>query len=302
MVLANRVSTMNFRDVALGGFVATVWGMNFVVIDEGLSGAPPLLFAAIRFALVGLFAVVIPRPTCSTWFVVSVGLFMSAGQFGLLYAALGSGMPAGLASLVLQAQVPFTIVLAAAVFGEPVSARACAGVVMALIGLGIVAAGRGVSASAAGVALTIAAAVSWAIGNLVSRRAGAGGLSMVVWSSLVVPAPLLIASALAEGLARWSHMTDTWGWTQTWSTAYTVLIATIAGFGLWNHLLARHRAASVVPFALLVPVVGLTSAAVFQHQQPSTATVTGGLILLGGAAIALVPTRPSTSPVHGVTR
>lgn len=282
---------VNSRDVSLGLLVAAAWGLNFVVIDEGMHGVPPLLFAAIRFLLVGLVALAVPRPQCSWRLLIAVGLCMSAGQFGFLYLALAAGMPAGVASLVLQAQVPLTIVLATAVFHERVSAARIAGVLLALAGLLVVGLGRGSAIPLGGLALTLAAAGSWAVGNLASRRAGAGGLSMVAWSALVVPAPLLGLSALVEGPAEWVDAARDWGWTQTLSTGYTVIASTLIGFGIWNALLARRPASSVVPFALLVPVAGCLSAWLIQHETPSVPTIVGGVVLLVGAALALAPRR-----------
>src|SRR5579862_5054649 len=93
--------------------VAVVWGINFVVIDVGLGSFPPLLFAALRFTLVAFPAVLVVRPprVALRW-VIGVGLFMSAGQFGLLFVAIHDGVPAGLASVVLPTQTVFTIALA----------------------------------------------------------------------------------------------------------------------------------------------------------------------------------------------
>src|SRR3954452_1437945 len=103
-----------FKDALLAALVAVIWGMNFVVIDEGLGGMPPLLFVAIRFVVVLLPAVfLVARPAVPWRTLATVGLFLCVGQFGLLYSALSVGMPPGLASLVLQAQVLLTVLLAA---------------------------------------------------------------------------------------------------------------------------------------------------------------------------------------------
>lgn len=276
------------REIALGLLVAVVWGLNFVVIDVGLHGVPPLLFAAIRFALVGLLVFVVPRPQASFARVVLVGLFMSAGQFGFLYAALAQGMNPGLASLVLQAQVPVTILVAALALAEKPSLRQLAGVALAVVGLGIVAIGRDVSTSMTGLILVLVAASSWAVGNVVARGVPSAGLSLVAWGSVVVPIPLLLASLVLEGTASWHSAAAGWGWTQTASTAFTVLMSTMLGYGIWNSLLARHRAAEVVPFALLVPAVGVISAWGFQGLLPSWGEFIGGSVLIAGAAIAVL--------------
>ena len=290
---------MKTRDLLLGVLVAALWGLNFVVIDEGLAGIPPLFFAAIRFALVGLLALKIPRPACSWKYVVAVGLCMSAGQFGFLYLALAAGMPAGIASLVLQAQVPLTIVLASVAFRESVGPRKLVGVGLAIVGLVVVGMTHGSTVPVIGLALVLAAAASWAVGNVASRKAGASGLSMVIWSALVVPVPLLGLSAALEGPASWVTALHVWGWPQTLSTAYTVIVATVVGFGLWNTLLARYPASSVVPFALLVPVAGLLSAWLIQHQVPPAGTIAGGLVLIAGAALALATRKPAVASAPG---
>jgi len=97
----------------LAALVATMWGFNFVVIDWGMRGIPPLFFVAVRFAVVALAVVVVPRPLASWKTIVGVGLFMSLGQFALLYTSIALGLQPGIAALLLQAQVVLTIVVAA---------------------------------------------------------------------------------------------------------------------------------------------------------------------------------------------
>lgn len=278
---------MSRRDALLGLLVAVVWGVNFVVIDEGLPGIPPLFFAAIRFACVSLLTFFVARPKASWRYVVGVGLFMSAGQFGFLYLALAAGMPSGLAALVLQAQVPLTILLAAATNGERISRRRLIGLGVALAGLVVVAGGRGGHVALTGLTLLLAGAASWAVGNVLARRAGASGLSLVVWSAPVAPLPLLALSAALEGPSSWWTAVQDWGWRQTASTAYTVLVATVVGFGIWNALLAKNATGWVVPFALLVPVAGLTAAWIVRGEQPAVPVIAGGVVLLAGAFFAL---------------
>src|SRR3712207_9394000 len=100
------------RHVLLAVAVAVIWGVNFVVIHVGLGSFPPLLFAALRFFLVALALPFVPRPGVPARYVIAVGVFLSAGQFSLLFIGMDQGMPAGLASLVLQLQAAFTVGLA----------------------------------------------------------------------------------------------------------------------------------------------------------------------------------------------
>ena len=166
---------VNLRHSALAVLVAVLWGVNFVAIDLGLHAngraVPPLLFVAFRFLLVVFpFILFIRKPDVSWKAIIGVGLFMSAGQFGLLYLGMALGMPAGLASLVLQAQVLFTVLIAARFLGERPSRRQMLGVVLGLAGLGVVAVGRSAVAPILPLMIVLAAALSWAIGNVVARH------------------------------------------------------------------------------------------------------------------------------------
>lgn len=279
---------MGIREALLGILIGVIWGLNFVVIDVGLDGVPPLLFAAVRFALVGALAVVVARPAAPTWRIVGVGLCMSAGQFGLLYTAMAAGFSPGLAALVLQAQVPFTILIAAAVLHERLSGRQYLGLVLAMAGLACVGLARGGSVTLAGFVLLLGAAVSWACGNVIARGIKASGLSSVVWSALAAPLPLLAASALVEGPQSWLQAAQSWGLRQTGSTLYTVLFATLVGYSLWNRLLSRHPAGSVVPFALLAPVVALLAAWSLLGENPTGTELLGGAVLGLGAAMIVM--------------
>lgn len=282
---------MPLKESLLAALVAVIWGVNFVVIDIGLDDdMPPLLFAALRFAVVALPAVLlVARPQVPFRQVALVGLFMSVGQFGLLYTALALGMPAGLASLVLQAQVVLTVVFAAVRLGELPNAGQVLGVVLGVAGLGTVALGRSAETPLLPLLVTVAAAASWASGNVVARRLGAAsGFSLTVWSATVVPVPLLLLSLVVDGPAQVGHALAHLSAAAVLSTAYTAVLASWVGYGIWNSLLARHRTSAVVPFTLLVPLAGMTAAWLVLGETPNLPeAVGGGVLLLGVAAAAL---------------
>jgi len=284
------------RDRLLALAVVTVWGLNFVVIDWGLPGVPPLVFVTMRFVLVVLPAVFfVPRPTGRWQDIAIVGLLLSVGQFGLLYSSLAAGMPPGLASLVLQIQAAFTVVFAAVVLREIPGRRQLAGVGLGLLGLAIVALGRGGSVPLGALALCVGAAASWAGGNIAVRRLpGVSGLSLTVWSGLVVPVPIFALALLIDGpVAVWQALTHL-SLPSLLSTAYTALLASLFGYGVWNSLLGRHRAAEVAPYSLLVPVVGMSAALVFRGERPSILALLGGALLVAGVAVTTLrrPPRP----------
>jgi O-acetylserine/cysteine efflux transporter len=297
MVRSGTVEPVNRRDMMLAGLVMAVWGFNFVVIDWGMADLPPLLFLAFRFLLVVFPAVLfVPRPNAPWRTVLAVGCFMSLGQFGLLYAAISAGLPPGLAALVLQAQVVFTVVIAAAALHERPSRNQVLGVGLGAAGLGVVALGRGGDVPAGALGLCVLAALSWGIGNVVSRASGVrGGLSLTVWSGLVVPLPLIALSLLIEGPGELADGIADFGWEAALSTLYTAGLASLVGYGIFNTLLSRNRAASVVPWVLLVPPVGMVSAWLALGDVPALGELLGGLVLIGGVVIAIRPPRRAAS-------
>jgi O-acetylserine/cysteine efflux transporter len=308
----------------LAVLVAVVWGVNFVVIDLGLGDMPPTLFVALRFLVVLVPAIfLVPRPRARWRDVLLVGAFMSLGQFGLLYTALALGMPAGLASLVLQAQVGLTVLFAAAALREVPTRSQLVGVLVGAAGLVVVGVGRRASRPALAFVVTLAAAASWAVGNVVARRAGrrdhgspsrgqgspsanrAGsrpgldGLSMTVWSALVVPVPMLGLSLALDGPDAVGHALTHLTLAPVLSTLYTAWLASLVGYGIWNTLLARYPASAVVPFTMLVPPVGMLAAWLALDEVPNTAELVGGVVLLLGVATTtgVVGRRGSGGPV-----
>ena len=289
-----KVWVVNLRDSLLAVLVALLWGLNFVAIDLGLHAGghdfPPLLFVAMRFVVVVFpWIFFIRKPDVSWTAIIGVGLFMSAGQFGLLYLAMALGMPAGLASLVLQAQVLLTVLLAAGFLGERPSRRQLAGVGLGVAGLALVAGGRSAVAPLLPLIIVLAAALSWAAGNVVARKAkAASGLGLVVWSGAVVPLPLAILSVLVDGPDTvWQSLAMLQAPTVL-SALYTAIFASLVGYGIWNRLLASHPSSAVVPFTLLVPVVGMSAAWLVLAEVPSATELAGGLLLLGGVATAVL--------------
>ena len=293
MVGSVRLGRMSPRDSLLAALVAVIWGLNFVVIDWGMDGIPPLLFAAIRFAAVVVpAAFLIPRPQVGWRPVVLVGVFMSMGQFGFLYASLHAGMPPGLAALVLQAQVVFTVVIAAGALREVPTLAQVAGIAVGSVGLLVVATGRGGETSLPALLLCLAGALSWGIGNVLSRASGvAGGLSLTVWSAVVVPVPLLALSLALDGPAEVGAALAGFSWQAVASTAYTALLASLVGYGIFNSLLSRNNSSAVVPWVLVAPVVAMAAAWLLLGDRPNAAELAGGVLLLAGALVAVRPPR-----------
>jgi O-acetylserine/cysteine efflux transporter len=279
---------VNRRDTLLAVLVTALWGFNFVVIDWGMGTVPPLLFAAVRFAVVAVPACfLVPRPAVPFRTVAAVGALMSLGQFGFLYLSMHLGLPPGLAALVLQAQVPFTIVIAAAALRERPSRAQVAGVGLGVVGLGVVAAGAGGRVTGAALALCLLAGLSWGAGNVVSRAAKApGGLALTVWSATVVPAPLLGLSLLVDGPSAVGHGLAHLGWHGILSTVYTAGLCSLVGYAIFNRLLSRYPPGHVVPWVLLAPVVAMASSWALLGEAPGAAELAGAALLVAGVLIA----------------
>ena len=267
--------------------VTIIWGSSFVVIKLGVGTMPPLLLAALRFFFAAIPAILfIQRPKASWANVMAYGFFLGVAQFGLLFAALAFGMPASLASLVMQAQVFFTIFFAAFVMGERPGPHQIVGGLIGFLGLVIIAVPRLSGSGAGPFLMTVAAAASWGVANIVSKRAGrVDMLGYIVWASLVAPLPLLGLSLLIDGPAQvisalTSMSAGTWG-----AVAYLAYPTTVLAFGIWAFLLSRHPAATVTPFALLVPVAGILGSALVLGEAMRPIEAIGGMVIVAGLAL-----------------
>lgn len=281
---------MTPRHTLLALLVVVIWGLNFIVIDAGLVDVPPLVFLALRFLLVSIPAVFFIRPPAIGWRnIVLVGAFLSLGQFSLLYIALAIGMPPGLASLLLQTQVVLSVIVSAIVLRERPSRRQLIGIMIGMAGLALIIVAHTQSASWLPLIVTLLAALSWAIGNVLARRAqAASGLSLVVWSGLVVPIPSFALAFLFDSPQTIIDSLTGLSLAAILSTVYTAVGASLIGYGIWNSLLAKYPTSSVVPFTLLVPIVGILAAWLAQGEEPSVAELIGGAIMLAGLAAAVI--------------
>ncbi|CAN5248779.1 EamA family transporter [soil metagenome] len=285
---------MTPRHTLLALLVVVIWGLNFLVIDFGLADVPPFLFLALRFVLVAIPAIFFIKPPGIGWKnVLLIGTFLSLGQFTLLYLALSLGMPPGLASLLLQTQVVLTVVVSAVVLRERPTRRQLIGIVVGMAGLAVVVVGHSYAAPWLPVVILLCGALSWAIGNVLSRRAKvASGLSLVVWSALVVPIPsMALALVVDSPPVVWDALVHL-SWVAILSTVYTAVAASLVGYGIWNTLLSKYPTSAVVPFSLLIPIVGIVAAWIVIREQPGVTEIVGGAVMLVGLGIAVIVRAP----------
>ncbi len=283
-------SPLPLRHLLLALAVVAVWGTNFVVIKLALGHLPPLLFAALRFTLAALPAVLfLPRPAVSWGNLAAYGLLIGVGQFGVMFIAMHGHITPGLASLVIQLQVFFTIGLAMYFSGERLLRVQWLALLLASGGIGIIVAHTDGSTSLLGLGLMLLAALCWAGGNLVARQAGRiNMLAYVVWSSLFAAPPLAALSLLLEGWPAISHglqAADTWTWL---AVTWQALGNTLFGYAAWAWLLARHPAASITPTALLVPLFGMGGAALWLGEDLPAWKLGAAALVIAGLALNLL--------------
>ncbi|MFB6501661.1 MULTISPECIES: EamA family transporter [unclassified Streptomyces] len=273
--------------IALAALVAAVWGVNFVVIEVGLGHFPPLLFSALRFLAAALPAVFfVGRPKVAWKWIVGVGLVLGVAKFGLLFIGMDRGMPAGLSSLVLQVQAVFTAIFAAVALGERPGRVRVLGMAVALAGIGVAAVDEGASGPVLAFVLVIAAAACWGVSNVLTRKAAPpDSLNFMVWVSTVPVLPLLGLSLVFEGWDRDAEALAALDWSGVGIIVYVAWITTVFGFGAWGYLLSRHPASSVAPFTLLVPVFGMSSAALLLGESVSPLRWCAAALLVGGVAL-----------------
>jgi len=272
--------------------VVAVWGTNFVVIREVLDTFTPLWLAALRFAFVVVPAVFfLPRPAVPVRDLAAYGVLIGAGQFGLLFLAMHGRISPGLASLVVQMQVFFTIGLAMLGSGERLRPVQGIALVLAAAGLGVIAVHVDAHTTPLGLLLVLGAALSWALGNGVNRRAGSVNmLAYVVWSSLFAVPPLLAMAWWVEGPQVLAHSVRQAG-ASTWLAVLWQSVGnTMFGYSAWGWLLLRHPAATVTPWALLVPVFGMGAAAAWLHEPlPAWKLIAAALVVAGLALNLFAP-------------
>lgn len=282
------------RHFLLALSVVAIWGTNFVVIKMALAHLPPLLFASLRFAFAFLpMAFFLPRPAVSWRNLIAYGLLIGVGQFGLMFIALNGKISPGLASLVIQSQVFFTIFLSMRLTGERVRPVQWAALALATAGIGVIAAHTDGSTTITGLLLIVTAAACWAGGNMVTKQAGRINMvSYIVWTSLFAAPPLFVLSLIFEGwpaIVAGVQNADAATWAGVlWQSVGNSLF----GYAMWGWLLARYPAATVTPMALLVPVFGMAASSWWLAEAMPMWKLVAMALVMAGLALNLLR-RPS---------
>lgn len=281
---------MPLRHVGLAILVAALWGCNFVAIRWGLDAYPPLLLIALRFAISAAPVLIVPRPAIPWPRLLILSLFMFVLQFAFLFAGMELGMTPGMASILMQSQAFLTPAFAMIALGERVTARQLAGGAVALAGLALVAATVDASMTLVGFVLTLAAAASWAVGNVMQKSIGpVDRFALTLWLSVVPPIPALLASLALEGDPLGPILAT--GWRDLGALIYLAIVSTWFGYVAWGRLLSLYPVAMVSPYALLIPIFGMASSALVFGERFGIERLAGAALVMLGVAIATLSFR-----------
>ena len=283
------------RDIFLALLVVIVWGVNFAIMKIGLEVLPPFLFSLLRFTCSALPLVFLVRRPAVAWRLLwGYALAQFVVQYMLLFTGLQLGMPAGLASLVIQLQAFFTIALAIPLLHERPRAAQAVGAAVAFAGMALVASRIEARTTLVGLVLVIGAGLAWGVGNIMTKRISLAAqrdrvkvdaMQIVAWGSLLSLPPLLAVSLIAEGPTVIATALGRIDWRIAGAVLFNGYVTTTFGFGVWSMLLRRYPTATVAPFTLLVPVAGMGGAAVLLGEAIPWWTLAAGVLVLAGLAI-----------------
>jgi O-acetylserine/cysteine efflux transporter len=273
---------MKIRDIFFAVLVALIWGFNFIVIRVGLGSFSPLLFSALRFICAAFPAILFVRRNNIAWrWIISIGFSTGFLMFTLLFLGIYAGMPAGLASLVLQTQAAFTLVLSALILRDPPTFWQKLGMTVAFGGIGLLASHMVAHAGFLGLVLILCSAFAWSISNILIKQAGNIDMfRLFVWMSIVPPLPLFGVSAIFEEGQMQAIRNVTWLGAGT--IFYTGIVSTVVAWALWGRLFRIYSPNTVAPFSLLVPIFGILSSVIFLNERLSLLEATASFLVFSG--------------------
>lgn len=277
---------MSLKHLMLIFLVIFSWGFSYVATKIGLLELPPFLFATLRFSVLIIPALFIPFPKTKFSGFILFSLFMCFAQFAFLFLGVKLGMPAGLASLVMQAQAFFTIIMGTLLLKEQIKLKAIIGLGIAVLGLIVIGSDTNTDMTTIGLLFTLLSALSWAIGNiLVKKLQPVNTLSLTVWGTVFAILPLALASFIFEGFDTIKTSLINLTISGIVCIIYLGLVASLLAYTLWAKMLASYPTSLIAPFSLLVPIIGMSSTAFFLQEHLSSREIIGASIIMFGLII-----------------
>ncbi|MDI1352731.1 MAG: EamA family transporter [bacterium] len=284
---------MPISHIFLALLVVVVWGINFIFVKLGLEEISPFLLCALRFLLASVPAVFFIKPPRASFTIIAAyGLIMFALQFSLIFLGMNAGMTPGMASLLMQVQVFFSIFFAVIFLGEEPSLGQIVGAGVAFLGIGVVALHFDHNVSLLGFVLIMAGAASWGVGNLLTKKIKTPNfIAVIVWSSFVACLPMFLLALIFEGPSSFVYTYHHLSGKGISALFYIVYVSTWVGYGVWNWLLSRYPIGTIVPFNLLIPIVGILSSIIVFDEPFQLWKLLACILVISGLCINILSTR-----------
>jgi O-acetylserine/cysteine efflux transporter len=278
---------MKPADIVLVLIVMVIWGLNFVIAKWGLEQFPPIFMIALRFGMVAVLLLPFVRvPKQKLGGIALLSFTLGCLHFSMMFSGL-DGTDAAAAAIAIQIQVPFAALIAAIVLKDRLGWRRASGMALAFLGIVIMAGEPRFSDDLVPLGLVIAASFMWAVANVQIKKLGAvDGFALNAYLGLFATPQLLLASALLEsGQIEALKNADWVGWS---SIAYMAVLVTIISYVLWYRVLRRYTVNQAMPFTLLVPVLGVLSAALLLNEPLTWRIILGGVATVAGVAVIVL--------------
>jgi O-acetylserine/cysteine efflux transporter len=288
---------MKPADVSLAVMVAVIWGLAFVASRIALDEFSPELMTTLRFAIAAVPCLFVRKPKVSWPLLIAISFTLFLGQFLAQAYGIAQGVPVGLTSVIVQSQALFTIAFAAIAFRELPTPLQGLGIGVATVGLLMICGTVGYDFSVGAFAVLMICPISFAIGNLLLRRAqDVRMFDLFAWLCLAAAIPLFVLTLITDGPQP--------TWHALWHMSLTGFVCMVALGGLstsiaywrWGRLLRDYPAAQVVPFALLVPFVGAAASAIVFGERFGPLRLAGMVIVVCGIAVMLLSKRTQVLP------
>ncbi|MCF5051356.1 EamA family transporter [Pseudomonas syringae] len=277
------------KHVLLAVLVTLVWGVNFPITKLGLRAIDPFVLTGIRFALAALPLVFfIKRPAVKLRYVAAYGFIFGLGMWGVINYGIQVGVSPGIASLIIQLSVFFTMGWGFVLFKEKIRGAQKLGALLALIGLAGIISTQDGNHAVLGVMLIVLSAVAWSVGNVIIKKSAVKEIfAFMVWASLIPPIPLFLTAWLMHGSAAFAGLYTSLDWTASLSILFQVYLATHFAYWGWNSLLKLYPVSTVAPLSLLIPVFGISSSMLIIGERISTPNLISIGIIIAGLAVGL---------------
>jgi len=275
------------KDILLALLVPCLWGFGFVIAKPVMGQFPPILLNGLRWSLTGLLMFwFFPFPKKAFKKLLIISFIGCTIQYSLTYSGLNM-IDATSATLFIQAEIPFGILIAFLILGERPSIKNIVGLIIAFIGIIILTGSPNLEGKILGVTILLLGALFWSFAQVLAKSISeeVGGLTLTAWLGIFAGPQCIIASFIFEGNPiYYLSNADLKAWMVV---IYLALAMNVLGYSIWYHVLSKHPVNYIMPVLLLFPVTGLLTAIFLLGESPTTFAYIGGSIIVCGVAIIL---------------